>query len=193
MKQAERSARRRHTVNTIAVVLVLMSFGFREARAQQATSFEQLKLLLEPGDTVTVTESSGQITKGKIEALTGTSLRLVAGGGVREMADRDVLEIRQRRGDSLGNGAIIGAIAGGAFGTLSAFLGDCLNDPCTAERAAVIGVTTGLGVGIGVGIDALITKTKVIYRGSGRQVTVRFNIRPVMDRQRKGVALSVRF
>jgi len=95
MKQAERSARRRHTVNTIAVVLVLMSFGFREARAQQATSFEQLKLLLEPGDTVTVTESSGQITKGKIEALTGSSLRLVAGGGVE-------LDPRADRHDAVG-------------------------------------------------------------------------------------------
>jgi hypothetical protein len=173
------------------VVLLLTSFGFWEAHAQEATSFEQLKLLVKPGDTVTVKESSGQITKGKVAELTGSSLRLVAGGGVRDMADRDVLEIRQRRGDSLGNGAMIGAIAGGAFGTFSAFLSDCGSDPCAAERMAVIGVTTGLGVGIGVGIDALITRTKLVYRGSVRQV--RFSIAPVMDKQRRGLALSVRF
>lgn len=193
MKQAERSARRQHTAVTIASVFLLMSFGFSEAHAQEATSFEQLKLLVKPGDTVTVRESSGQITKGKIAAMTGSSLRLVSGSGIRDMADRDVVEVRQRRGDSLGNGAINGAIAGAAFGTLSAFLGDCLSDPCTAERVAVIGVVTGLGAGIGVGIDALIIKTKVVYRGPLRESNIRLNITPVMDKQRKGIAVSMRF
>jgi hypothetical protein len=193
MKQAERSARRQHAAVTIALVFLLMSFGFSEAHAQEATSFEQLKLLVKPGDTVTVRESSGQITKGKIAAMTGSSLRLVSGSGIRDMADRDVVEVRQRRGDSLGNGAINGAIAGAAFGTLSAFLGDCLSDPCAGERVAVIGVVTGLGAGIGVGIDALIIKTKVVYRGPLRESNIRLNITPVMDKQRKGIAVSMRF
>jgi hypothetical protein len=193
MKQAERSARRNRIAVAMAVMLGLISFGCLEAHAQEATSFEQLKVIVKPGDKVRVTEATGQITKGKIAGFAGSSLRLAEGGGIREFAEKDVLEIKQRRADSLHNGAITGLIAGAAFGTLSAFLGDCLSDPCTAERVAVIAVTSGVGTGIGVGIDALITKTKVVYRGPLKPSTVRLNIAPIIDRRSKGVALSVRF
>jgi len=193
MKQAERLGRRHHTAVAFALALGFISFGIPEAHGQQATSFEQLQLLVKPGDTVTVTDSSSQISKGRIAELTNSSLRLVVGGVVRDIAATDVSEVKQRRSDSLGNGARNGAIAGAAFGTLSAILADCNSDSCAGERVAVIGVTTFFGVGIGVGVDALITRMHVVYRRPLGRTSVRFNIAPVIDKRQKGIALSVRF
>lgn len=193
MKQSKRSAPPHHTVAAFVIALGFMFFGLLEAHAQQATSFEQLQLLVKPGDTVTVTESTGQLSKGKIAELTRSSLRLVVGGVVRDIAATDVSEVKQRRSDPLGNGARNGAIAGAAFGTFSAFFGDCPRGSCGGQRVAIVGVMGAFGAGLGVGVDALIIRTKVVYRGPVGPASVRFNIAPVIDKRRKGIALSVRF
>ena len=55
--------------------------------------------------------------KGKLENLTPATLRLTTKGGFRDYAQSDALEVRQKRGDSLANGAWIGAVSGGGFGS----------------------------------------------------------------------------
>ena len=174
------------------MLLGLSSFGFLEAEAQQAASFEQLLLLVTAGDTVSVTESTGQISKGKIAGLSRSSLRLVVDGIARDMAEMAVSEIKQRRADSLGNGARNGAIAGAAFGVFGAFFSDCRGS-CAGDRAAMIGVMSALGAGIGVGVDAPIIRTQVIYRGPSRPSSTHFNIAPLIRSRNKGVVLSVSF
>jgi len=189
MRQYQRPAGRYHIAAVLAVLLGLSSFGFLEAEAQQAASFEQLLLLVTAGDTVSVTESTGQISKGKIAELSRSSLRLVVDGIARDMAEMAVSEIKQRRADSLGNGARNGAIAGAAFG---AFFSDCRGS-CAGDRAAMIGVMSALGAGIGVGVDALIIRTQVIYRGPSRPSSTHFNIAPLIRSRNKGVVLPVSF
>jgi hypothetical protein len=57
--------------------------------------------------------------------LSRDALTLVAEAGPQVLGESDVAQIRQRRGDSLKNGAIIGAAAGTAyFLTAAALLGD---------------------------------------------------------------------
>ena len=192
MRQYQRPAGRYHIAAVLAVLPGLSSFGFLEAEAQQAASFEQLLLLVTAGDTVSVTESTGQISKGKIAELSRSSLRLVVDGIARDMAEMAVSEIKQRRADSLGNGARNGAIAGAAFGVFGAFFSDCRGS-CAGDRAAMIGVMSALGAGIGVGVDALIIRTQVIYRGPSRPSATHFNIAPLIRSRNKGVVLSVSF
>ena len=50
MRQYQRPAGRYHIAAVLAVLLGLSSFGFLEAEAQQAASFEQLLLLVTAGD-----------------------------------------------------------------------------------------------------------------------------------------------
>jgi hypothetical protein len=181
-----------HVHTALSLSLGLLVFGLAEAEAQQATSFEQLQLLVKAGDTVSVTTSSGQVVKGEIATLSQSSIRLVENGVARDLAEADVSEIKQRRGDPLGNGARNGAIAGAAFGLISAFFNDCRKVSCGADRVAAFGVMTALGTGIGVGIDALIVRTQVIYRPRGR-ISTGLSIRPLLTTREKGIKVSVSF
>ena len=71
---------------------------------------------------------------------------------------RDVVKRIQRRGDSLKNGAIIGAIAGGTCGVLIASVaGSGLGG-----TIAGIAFTTGSWAAIGTGLDAMIQGRTVV-------------------------------
>src|SRR5262245_53769793 len=51
-----------------------------ECSAQLVSSFEQLQLLVKPGDNIYVTDSLGKTTKGRIAELSPSSLGLVVKG-----------------------------------------------------------------------------------------------------------------
>jgi hypothetical protein len=169
--------------------------GTEQAAAQQASSFEQLQLLVKPGDTVVVTDMEGRSTKGKIEGLSRESLRLKSSGNIREFGQRDAIEIKQRRSDSLANGALIGAAVGGGIGALGA-IAFCKEGWCRgngAEVAATIGVHAGMGTAIGVGIDALVRSRQTIYRSSPQTAFSRVHVAPLIGSGRRGVALKWSF
>ena len=58
---------------------------------------------------------------------------------------------------------------------------------------AMVGFMGALGAGLGVGVDALIIRTQVIYRVSGRTSSTRFNIAPFVRGGKRGIAMSVSF
>lgn len=99
---------KRRSAAILTVVLCCAISGAEEAAAQQATSFEQLQVLVKPGDTVEVIDSEGKSTKGKVRDLTREFLRMESKTGIREFGQRDAVEIKQRRADSLANGALNG-------------------------------------------------------------------------------------
>jgi hypothetical protein len=178
-----------------AVAVWCSIMGPRFAMAQQTSSFEQLRVLVEPGDTVVVIDADGKATQGKIESLSAASLRLASKGSVREFGQRDAVEIRQRRGDSLKNGAIIGAVTGGGLGTLGA-VALCSHGWCRgngAEVAAAIVFCTGVGAAAGVGIDALFKPTQTIYRAPGQTAFNAVRVVPLLGGGRKGVAVRWSF
>jgi hypothetical protein len=184
--------------NSSAVILTLVFWcavsGTEQAEAQQASSFEQLRVLVKPGETVEVIDREGTSTKGKIQSLSPEFLHLESQGSIREFGQRDAVEIKQRRADSLANGALIGAVAGGGLGALGA-IAFCSERRCAgngAEVAAVIGVYTGLGVAIGVGIDALIRPRQTIYR-PGQTGFSHMRISPQIGNGHRGVAVRWSF
>jgi len=181
---------RKRTLNYgVSLVLALSVLGNCEMAAQQARSFVQLQVLVQQDDKVTVTERDGRITKGRIVAVTDSSLLLRVGGALRDLSETDVVEIRQRRADSLTNGAKYGAVAGGTFGILGALLvaGDCVG--C---GVAVAGLYTAMGAGIGAGIDALIVRQKTIFT-INRISSNRISMRPMLSSNTKGLTLSFSF
>lgn len=175
------------------VVSLLCAAGTPVAAQEVASSFEQLAVLVKPGDKVTVVEITGTETKGQIGKLSRDALTLMTSGGPRRIGEADVATIAQRRDDSLKNGAIIGAVAGTAyFLTGLALLGDSDGGDVIVPAAVGWGVVfAGLGAAAGAGIDALILRRQVIYQKSatGNRVT----ISPVFGHGRRGAAVTVRF
>ena len=161
------------------------------AEAQVAGSFEQLQSLVEPRDRVTVTDRTGQELTGSITSLSPASLTLLVEGSQRVFDEwvfdePDVSEIRQRRPDSLMDGAVYGLGIGLGWGWLT------LVEAGGSDSANIVLANTSiLGAVLGVVIDAIIQRRRVIYRlsGSARRLTVS----PLVARGRRGVAVSLGF
>ncbi len=177
----------------LALVLTVLLGGPWLARAQGiAGSFEQLRLLVRPGDTVVVHDSGGGHTRGRIGALSPATLVLQGRSETREFHEVDVRTISARRSDPLGNGALWGLGVGAVMGGLMVAT-MCNGDPdCAGVGAIVALVYGGLGAGVGVGVDAMITRPHVIYeRSTG---AARVGVGALLSRQRPvGAALSVGF
>jgi hypothetical protein len=168
-----------HLWSTLAVLAILAP---SPGPAQTvASSFEELRQVLKKGQTVVVTDASGQRTKGKVADLSPSSL-VVLIREARTFTEGTVTEIRTI--DSVWNGALIGAAIGTGLATW-----DYLIDPSEPGNAAVFTVAIGLGTAVGAGIDALVNR--LLYR-SPRQ-TRRLMFSPVVEKDRKGALVSVRF
>ncbi len=151
------------------------------------SSFDQLWTKVKSGDTIYVLGTDARETSGTFAKVSQTSLAMLVDGQIREIALSDVRQVA-RRGDSLRNGALIGA----AFGVVVGFIGGdegCLDSPC-AGRAAVAVVAGGVYAAIGAGIDALIHGRTVVYR-TAKQQNVR--VTPILSGNHAGASLSVKF
>jgi hypothetical protein len=154
-----------------------------------------LQVLVKPGDTVIVTDAAGRETTGKIAGLSPSSLSLLAEGARREWTENDVTTIKQRRADSLGNGAIYGlAIGAGVAATLVAVVAaaDEDEDVSGSDVAIILGAYGAIGAGAGVGVDALIRRRHVIYQRPPASA-LPVGIAPWLTSQRKGVRVTLRF
>jgi hypothetical protein len=116
--------------------------------------------------TVYVLDDTGVETSGTLLRLNPDSLVLLVGDTERRF---DAARVRRiaKRGDSLRNGAFIGAIVGAAMGLLVAGISDCPgNDPggsCPGTRAAGFLLSTGVYAAIGTGIDAFVVGRTTLY------------------------------
>lgn len=179
------------------VFVIAISFSLlnaMQASAQQARSFEQLQVLVKPGDNVYLTDLSGKVSRGRITGLSGSSLQLMANGTTREFTESEVFQIRQWRQDSLRNGALIGAGAGLGLSVTFVAAACSGSDECSGGWAAAgIMVYTGLGAAVGAGIDALIPHKRTIYVG-GRQATPgKIKLQPIFNRSHRGVSVAFSF
>jgi hypothetical protein len=163
------------------------------ANAQQiAGNFDQLRVLVAPGDTLTVTDASGARMQGKLTQLSGSGLVLDVSGVLRQLQDTAVVTIEKRGSDPLKNGALMGLAIGGVLGGLAigatAEYGD---GPAAAYALAGALLYGGIGAGIGAGIDALVEGRRVIY-ASSNSPTTKLSVRPVFNGTRTGVLFSLR-
>lgn len=177
-----------------AVFLLLFAGGTRVEAQGVASSFDQLGVLVKPGDKISVVDVAGREVEGRIGILSRDALILSTAAGMRELGEADVAKIRQRRDDSLKNGAIIGAVAGTSYGLAGLALATMTSDGGDVNKVGAttaVLLCTGIGAAIGVGIDALITRRQVIYQkpASGSSV----GVSPLFGHGRRGVAVSVQF
>ena len=97
-------------------LLLLIVASAAPAAAQTASSFEQLAVLVESGDRITVTDSAGRERTGRIIDLTPTALGLLTDGARHDFREAHVDTISQVRQDTLRNGAWFGLAVGAAIG-----------------------------------------------------------------------------
>ena len=156
-------------------------------------SFDQLSVLVKPGDKITVVDARGVRTDGRVGLLSRGTLTLTTPFGMRQLGELDVAEIRQRRGDSLKNGAIIGAVSATTYYVIIGALFAGMDGGDVLVGQAITGgvVFAGLGAAAGAGIDALITRRQVIYRKGSHESSV--TLSPLVGRGRRGAAITVRF
>lgn len=179
----------------LAALLPLLAAGVAAAQGVPvARTFDQLQVLVARNDTLTVINDAGRETRGKLLELTGSMLVLRVDGLPLELRREDIRTIRQRRTDSLANGALIGLVAGGLAG--AAFGAAVAEDEDADATAGIVllaaGFYGGLGAGIGVGIDALIRRQHVIYERPVTGVTG-LRVSPLLGRERRGVLVEWRF
>ncbi|RPI56153.1 MAG: hypothetical protein EHM55_05815, partial [Acidobacteria bacterium] len=94
-----------------AVVLALFLSPLPASAQTVAQTFDELRGQLKRGDTVWVTDKSTRESRGRIVDLAESSLVLTTDQGRQEVAAPDIMRLRQRRPDSVVNGALIGAAA----------------------------------------------------------------------------------
>lgn len=116
--------------------------------------------------TVYVREHTGIETAGRLLSIDPASLVILADGAERRFEAGQVRQI-DRRGDSLRNGALIGATIGMVLGALAAGVSDC-PDPrpgggCPGTRVAMFATSTAVWTSIGTAIDAAIPGRTTIY------------------------------
>ena len=149
-----------------------------------ANSFEELRQVVKKGQTIVVTDASGQRTKGSVADVSPSSL-VVLMPEARTFVEGTVTEIRAP--DSLRNGALIGAGIGTGLATW-----DYLIDPSEPGNAAIFTVAIGLGTAIGAAIDWLVNKGgKVVYASPRR--TRGLMLSPFLGKDRQGALVFVRF
>jgi hypothetical protein len=185
----------RHYCAVVLAVLFWCAVSGPTVSAQHVSSFEQLQLVVKPGDKIDVIGVDGIRTRGKIETLTPASLRLSTKAGFRDFAQKDALEIKQKRSDSLANGAWIGAVTGGGFMGLAA-IALCAGGECDGEGGQVAGaiaVYTGIGAAIGVGIDAIFKHHQTIYKQPAQNALRHLDVAPLLASGRKGAAVRFSF
>ena len=168
------------------IVLLILGITPGAARAQTpATSFEELRRILKNGQTIVVTDTSGQRIKGKVRDVSTSPPSLeIAGPAPRTFQAAAVAEIRAT--DRVLNGALIGAGVGTGLA-----LWDYLIDPSEPGNGIIFGVAIGLGTAIGAGIDALLDGRRVLYRPGGPKPSL--TIAPISARDRRGVQVGIRF
>src|SRR5918995_5945760 len=104
-------------VARIAALVVMVA---ATAEAQElAGTFEQLRVLVKSGETLTVTDTAGARIRGRLSQLSSSSLMLNVSGTDREFQSAQVDRIEKRGPDSLKNGALTGFIIGGWVGGIA--------------------------------------------------------------------------
>ena len=181
----------RHTKSTVilAASLLLASFGSRQALAQNEASqvdpaFVQLQNTLKVDDTLTVTSDNGNKIKGRLIEITPDHILLRVKNGQQTIAAPQIMKVGKRK-----NGVLLCAVVrAGAGVPFAVAIGSYASNEGAGGAYAFVPVLMGLGIGIV--IDALIPSTRTVY---DRNSQPRVNVIPVIDRDRLGARVTLKF
>ncbi len=180
----------RHVLRVVFAIGLVASLQSPVLAQGIAASLHELRLLVRPGETVTVTQPDGRDVRGRIASLSGARIVLETSSGQQAWTEDDIARIRQRRADSLANGALIGLGVGAGIGLAGGLaLRESGEDGLVFAVMAVYG---GIGAGVGVGFDAIVRSEYVIFeRATSPPVSLRFS--PLVTAHARGVRLSLSF
>ena len=151
-------------------------------------SFRDLQFLVAPGDRVTVVDTTGTETKGRISELDGSALSIKSGDGERRFRQNDVVVIRQRKQDSVRNGVIIGAAIGAGLGVIAELSCGARDEYCGYTGVATIGSAIW-GTFAGVTADLLHSTPRDVFRRGPDPASKSMTVAPLVAR--RGVAAQV--
>jgi hypothetical protein len=138
------------------------AFAGESAFAQTpAATFEEAHASLRPGDRVIVTDTQQHTIKGRVEAISTSSLRMVIDERRHDFGPHDVLKIERRKPDSLLDGALIGAAIGAAV-FLKYYSENALCQGGCQFTSGALGMI-GIGTAAGIGLDALIARNETVF------------------------------
>ena len=184
----------------LVLALVLTTVVAAPTAAQTAaSSFADLQGRVKADQTVyvqtaEVADEYGRGINGKVLELSGSTLRLLVKGQLRELSERDVLVVSERH-TSTGKGALIGVAVGGGLGLWGVAAG-CgnLRDPETCAWAQLgLMFGAGAGAGLGAGIGHSIEHERVLFLAPDLRHTRTFTMTPFFGQSRNGLAATVRF
>lgn len=161
-----------------------------------ARSFDELRQILKADETIVVTDESGRQTKGRLAEISATSLTVLAPERLI-FAERAVAQIR--RTDSIWNGTLLGAAAGGAVYLGGLMFCEANKLDCGAAGGAEVWMpgspmTAWLAPAAGAILGALVDRAKgnaVIYVTPSRRPAL--SVSPWLGRQGSGVSVFLRF
>jgi hypothetical protein len=164
----------RHTLLPTLLLVVLAV----PAAAQTPAATQPPMVKADGLPTVFLTDLQGVQHRGQLVRVASDEVVLLGTGGERTFT-RNEIALIETRGDSLVNGALIGASVGVLTGFLVAGISDCsgAQDSCGGQRIGMFATSVALYTLIGVGIDALIKGRTVLYRAYGRP-TVSLALQP---------------
>jgi hypothetical protein len=171
----------------VAVIAICMLIPALLAAQPVAGNFDQLRMKVQAGDSIYVTDTTGHERRGRVVSLSESTLRMSFGDDAREFTERDVRLIRQRRPDPLWTGAAIGGGVGVVFGALAASIDEECSRGSGTSCAGPVLMMAGIGAGVGIGIDALIQGRKTIYEGRAAGVFVS----PWLTRGSAGIRVTI--
>ena len=176
----------------VAIGLAILVASTSSAQAL-ATNFDQLRLKVKKGDTLSISYQSGGEVEVSLVEVSNDVLVVQRKGMRREIKESQVRQIRQRLPDPLWQGALIGAGIGAGLGGLVATSAHAYQDCNNMECLSPVFITAAIGAGVGVGFDALIKGPKVIYQASAAGLAARVTVLPVISRKATGAAVRVTF
>lgn len=148
---------------------------------------------LTPGTEIDVVDREGRVVRGEFVSAGAEGMLLTVFGAVegRRVAAGDVVTVT-RKGDSLKNGALIGA-AVGAFsailvGTDDSGASGCYTTGCKVGTGVAV---TALYTGVGMLIDRAMKGREVVYRARADRKT--WSMAPYPVPRGGGVRLALRF
>ena len=181
-----------HTIWRPALLGALLFSLATAANAQTSLdTFDDLRTVVKAGDRMTVTGASGGVFDGRLLDLTPTTIALKVDGVRREFAIDDVRSISRRQHANVRKGAWWGFGIGAGLGLLGLPATECRLGPECGTAALRIGaVMGGLGAAIGAGFAASTVTDRVIFEPRSG---VKISFAPMVERQARGVRMSVRF
>jgi hypothetical protein len=185
----------------LALGMALLCWIPAVAQAQTAASLSEASGRLKTGDKVYVA-AGGPAVKGSLVAISPSSLSLLIDGQRRDFSASDLTRI-QREKRSTGRGALIGLLAGGLG--VPTIVYTIMEHNCAATRGTIHacddelgpdtvflifgGIGGGIGAGAGAGVGSLFKHRETVFVKHAGDVMVR----PIVDRSRKGLAVSIGF